>query len=72
LAFAALAREVAAVSGPVFIHCAAGRRRSATLAAAVIIARGLARDVDAAEALMKLKRPVVRLGQQQRALLLKP
>lgn len=69
IAFRALVQEVAAVSGPVFIHCAAGRGRSATLAAAVMIARGLAPDAETAERLMQEKRPQVKLGRQQRALL---
>ena len=66
--FWALVREVAALEAPLFIHCAAGHGRSATLAAAVIVERGLAADVDAAEAMMRRHRPRVALGRAQRAL----
>jgi hypothetical protein len=72
VAFAALVKEVAAFEGPVFIHCAAGRGRSATLAAAVLIARGLAPDAATAETMMKARRKVIKLGQAQKALLAAP
>jgi len=67
-AFWSLVNEIASVEGPVFIHCAAGHGRSATFAAAVIVKRGLAADVDAAEALMKSRRPRIALVSAQRAL----
>jgi protein-tyrosine phosphatase len=63
-----LVKEVAQLDAPVFIHCAAGHGRSATFAAAVMVQRGLAADVDAAEAMMKRQRPRVALGAAQRAL----
>lgn len=63
-----LVKEVAAAEGPVFIHCAAGHGRSATFAAAVIVERGLAADVEAAEALMQRTRPRIALVDSQRAL----
>lgn len=53
--------------GSVYIHCAQGRGRSAAVAAAVLIARGLAKDVEEAERLMCEARPVVRLNAAQRA-----
>ena len=53
--------------GSVYIHCAQGRGRSAAVAAAVLIAKGLAADVDEAERLMTKARPVVRLNAAQRA-----
>ncbi len=68
-AFWALAEELARDTSPVFIHCAAGRGRSATLAAALLLARNLATDVGAAEALLQARRPQVRLSTMQRALL---
>lgn len=54
---------------PVLIHCAAGHGRSATVAAALILARGLAETPEDAEAMMRTKRPGVRLNAEQRALL---
>ncbi|MDP1822340.1 MAG: hypothetical protein Q8L48_03830 [Archangium sp.] len=68
--FWALVAELAALDAPLFIHCAAGHGRSATLAAAVIVERGHAADVDAAETLMKRQRPHVALGRAQRALVM--
>jgi protein-tyrosine phosphatase len=65
-AFAALAREVADTPGRIYVHCAVGHGRSASLAAAVIILRGLATDVDSAEALMKKARPGIDLKGPQR------
>ncbi len=54
--------------GPVWVHCAAGHGRSATVAAAVLIARGEAADVTDAEARMQQSRPGVGLhGDQRRA-----
>jgi len=43
----------------VFVHCAIGRGRSAAAAMAWLLARGHARDVDGALALLVDKRPVV-------------
>jgi protein-tyrosine phosphatase len=67
-AFWPLVKEIAAAEGPVFIHCAAGHGRSATFAAAVMVARGIAADVEAAEALMQRHRPRISLVASQRAL----
>ena len=50
----------------VLVHCVAGHGRSATLAAALLIERGIARDVDEAEALMRRRRPGIRLSSAQR------
>lgn len=54
--------------GRVYVHCAAGHGRSATVAALVLLRRGLAADVDAAEALLRVRRPRIRLNRGQRAL----
>jgi len=51
----------------VLVHCASGHGRSATVAAALMVARGLAADVEIAEALMRVKRPGIRLNATQRA-----
>ena len=53
--------------GGVYIHCAQGRGRSAAVAAALLIARGVAADVEDAERIMKAARPLVRLNGTQRA-----
>jgi protein-tyrosine phosphatase len=50
----------------VFVHCAVGHARSASVVAAVVIRRGLAADVDSAEAFIRQKRPRVRLNRAQR------
>jgi protein-tyrosine phosphatase len=50
----------------VLIHCAAGFGRSATVAAALLVRRGLAGDVEAAIELMRQARPGVKLTPTQR------
>ena len=62
----ALARLESA-GGVAYIHCAFGHGRSAALAAALIVRRGLAADVPDAEALMRRRRPGIRLKRSQRA-----
>lgn len=64
-----LVRKVARWQGGVYIHCASGHGRSATVAAAVLMVRGLAADAKAAENLMKRVRPGIRLSLGQRRLL---
>lgn len=54
---------------PVYIHCAHGHGRSATLMAAAFLAQGLARDAAEAVALMRSERPLVRLNRRQLAAL---
>ena len=51
-----------------YVHCFAGRGRSATVVAAYLLQAGIADSVEAAEDFMRSKRPVVRLGKVQRAL----
>ncbi len=66
----ATARVLAALeAGPVYIHCAAGHGRSATLAAAVLMTRGDAASADEAETLMRRSRPAVHLHSAQRRVL---
>lgn len=59
---------VLAAKPAVFIHCAQGHGRSAALAAAVLIRRGLAADVDEAEKMLRRLRPGVGLYRRQRDL----
>jgi protein-tyrosine phosphatase len=58
--------ELVDVPGAILIHCAAGHGRSATLAAALGIARGHFADPQHAEATMREVRPGVHLRRQQR------
>jgi protein-tyrosine phosphatase len=50
-----------------FVHCASGHGRSATLAAALLIARGEASSADDAVARMKQRRPRIQLTAMQKA-----
>src|SRR5688572_8918361 len=65
----ALADAVQAITsyqGNIYVHCAAGHGCSAMAMAVLLVARGMAHDVDAAVALMRAKRPRVRLRTTQR------
>ena len=64
--FMNLVERLLAETEPVFVHCAVGHARSASVVAAVLIRMGLAADVDSAEALIRTKRPGVRLNRAQR------
>src|SRR5262249_16782490 len=68
-AFRAALTTIVASPGPVYLHCAMGHGRSATLAAAVLLTRGLASDVAQAEKMLRGVRPGVRLKPVQRELL---
>ncbi len=68
-AFRAAVNHVAALASPVLVHCAMGHGRSATVVAAVLLARGIARDVREAEEQLRRVRPRVRLNAGQRRLL---
>lgn len=57
------------LKGPVLIHCAAGHGRSATFAAAVLLAGGEAVNPDDAIAKLRSKRPGINLNHEQRAAL---
>jgi len=61
----ALAKRASEAPGPWYVHCAAGHGRSAMLAAVLLVVRGDAPDVRAAEALMKKSRPKVHLTRAQ-------
>jgi hypothetical protein len=64
--FMNLVERVLAETEPVFVHCAVGHARSASVVAGVLIRKSLASDVDSAEALIRQKRPGVRLNRLQR------
>ncbi len=64
---AALIESIAEEEGPLYLHCAMGHGRSATVAAALLIRRGLCADVDDAVRTMKKARPGVHLHAIQRA-----
>ncbi len=68
-ALRAVVRRVDEHRGGVYIHCASGHGRAATVAAALLLARGLAADVRQAESLLRRVRPGIRLKRVQRALL---
>lgn len=55
--------------GPVYVHCAAGHGRSATVVAAYLLAAGVVRTVEEGVAHLKAKRPGVRINRCQRAAL---
>ena len=63
----AQAVEKAAAAGRVLVHCANGHGRSAAFAAALLVRRGSAADVDAAMELIRKARPACRLTPAQRA-----
>ena len=67
--FVALVREISAFTGGVYIHCAAGRGRSATVLAAVLIDKGLATGLEDAVAVMRQQRKRVHLTGVQRQLI---
>lgn len=58
--------RISTATGGVYIHCAQGFGRSATVAAIVLISRGDCRDVDEAERRLAAVRPGVRLNRRQR------
>jgi hypothetical protein len=58
--------ELLSFQGNIYVHCAAGYGRSATAMAVLLVARGLARDVDHAITMMQAARPRVRLRTTQR------
>lgn len=58
--------EARRVEGPVYVHCALGHGRSATVVAAWLVATGRAPDAAAATTALRRVRPGVRLGAHQR------
>jgi len=64
--FRQLVDSVLAADKEVYLCCAAGHGRSAAVAAAVMIARNQAADVDEAEHILRATRPAVALTRAQR------
>lgn len=56
-------------NGRVYVHCAAGHGRSATVVLAYLMAIGMVLDVEEGIAFLKARRPGVRLNAAQRAVL---
>jgi protein-tyrosine phosphatase len=69
--FQRLVDDVARAEEDVYLCCAAGHGRSAALAAAVLIARNQAADVDEAEQILQATRPRVALTKVQRKLVVR-
>ncbi len=67
-AYRALLEKLIPDRRPMYIHCAMGHSRSATVAAGVLIGRDIVRTAAAAEQLMKRVRPKIHLTRAQRAL----
>jgi protein-tyrosine phosphatase len=66
---AALLSELRDHDAPIYVHCGAGRGRSAMVAAALLVLRGHAQDVAEAEQMLKRARPGVHLHAAQSALI---
>lgn len=50
-------KQAAQCQGNVYVHCALGHGRSAMIVMAILLAKGLANDVNSAEAIVKAARP---------------
>lgn len=69
IAFEALIEAIAASEQPVYIHCALGHGRSATVTMAVLVARGNTASLAQAEQMVKSARPGIKISNAQRHLL---
>jgi len=67
--FRELVQTIAEFERPVYVHCALGHGRSATVVAAVLLARGICNTADEAELAVKEVRPGIEINQAQRSLL---
>ena len=65
--FVALIDELQRFPGCIYVHCGAGRGRSAMVVAALLVLRGVATDAREAERQLRAIRPGVRLHAAQRA-----
>lgn len=66
--FNKLIQTIANWEGNVYIHCALGHGRSATVVAGVLIAKRLVNNLEEAEKLLKAARPGIKFSQVQRNL----
>lgn len=64
-AFRQLVQMIAAWPGPVYIHCAQGHGRTGTVAAAVLVAKGIHSTPEAAVAALQRVRPKLALNRSQ-------
>ncbi|WP_272459718.1 protein-tyrosine phosphatase family protein [Polyangium jinanense] len=60
-----VAKRISAAPAPVYIHCAQGHGRTAMVASAVLLERGVATSVDAALTLVREARPAARPNRAQ-------
>jgi hypothetical protein len=67
-AFRELVAKIVAYPASAYVHCALGHGRSATVMAAVLLAKGYVADIDAAEWLLRQARPGIRLKARQKRL----
>jgi protein-tyrosine phosphatase len=65
-AFAQMVARLAGYEGNLYLHCALGHGRSAMLAAAILVARGQAADLDTAWEHLQSLRPGVKLSASQK------
>jgi protein-tyrosine phosphatase len=67
--FFEIVEKICTWQGNVYLHCALGRGRSATVAAGILLAKGIVDDVDGAKTLLRNIRPGVDFSSSQRQLL---
>ena len=65
----ALLAELRAFPGAIYVHCGAGRGRSAMVVAALLVLRGAAKNADDAERQLEALRPGIHLHPMQKALI---
>ena len=66
--FREFVQAILSESGPTYVHCAEGHGRSGMVAAALLVSKGLATDVEDAVAQLRKARPGIRLNDRQAAL----
>ena len=64
-----VAEQFAKSTSLIYVHCALGHGRSATMAAGILLFRGMAADVDDAEPIVRAARPRIRINRNQKAML---
>ncbi|NJM86409.1 MAG: hypothetical protein HC847_03530 [Hydrococcus sp. RU_2_2] len=67
--FSKIVEKICSWEGNVYLHCALGRGRSATVAAGILLAKGIVDDIDRAKTLLQSIRPGVDFSSSQRQLL---